>query len=38
MSLSHRKAKKELIIKDAQGNPIANRQVNIDQINEVADI
>ncbi len=32
MSLSHRKAKKELIIKDAQGNPIANRQVNIDQI------
>ena len=31
MSLSHRKVKKELIIRDAQGNPLANRQVNIDQ-------
>ncbi|MCR5521056.1 MAG: endo-1,4-beta-xylanase [Lachnospiraceae bacterium] len=31
MSLSHRKVKKELLIKDAQGNPLANRQVSIDQ-------
>ena len=31
MSLSHRKVKKELIIRDAQGNPLANRQVSIEQ-------
>ncbi len=31
MSLSHRKVKKELIVRDAQGNPLANRQVSIEQ-------
>ena len=31
MSLSHRKARKEIIFKDAQGNPLANRQVSIEQ-------
>ena len=31
MSLSHRKARKEIIFKDAQGNPLADRQVSIEQ-------
>ncbi|MCR5432144.1 MAG: endo-1,4-beta-xylanase [Lachnospiraceae bacterium] len=31
MSLSHRKVKKELILKDAQGNALANKQVKIEQ-------
>ncbi|MBR5369576.1 MAG: endo-1,4-beta-xylanase [Lachnospiraceae bacterium] len=31
MNLSHRKAKKEIVFKDAQGNALANRQVSIEQ-------
>ena len=31
MNLSHRKAKKEIIFKDARGNALANRQVSIEQ-------
>ncbi len=31
MSLSHRKVKKVLVIRDAQGNPLANRQVTVSQ-------
>ena len=31
MNLSHRKAKKEIVFKDARGNALANRQVSIEQ-------
>ncbi|MCR5830052.1 MAG: endo-1,4-beta-xylanase [Lachnospiraceae bacterium] len=31
MSLSHRKVKKELVFKDAQGNLLANKQIKVEQ-------
>ena len=33
MDISHRKVDKTLVLKDAQGNPIANKEVHIEQTN-----